>query len=111
MLYNIEDAREICGGTPYELECRRQEAHLALFDNVKQYLTPKEGFSKDDMFLRSKEIFAHLDLVFNIYNDWNLDLKNYLDRKFLIDALYKFLQTTETKYYLEGKTAGIHGVI
>lgn len=63
------------------------------------------------MFFRSKEIFARLDLVFNIYYDWNLDLKNYSDCKLLIDALYKFLQTTATKYYLEGKTAHIHGVI
>lgn len=111
ILHNIEDAREICGWTPYALENRRQDAHLALFNSLKETLKPADGFGVNDMFLRSKELFARLDKIFRIYYNWDLNLKKYEDSELLAEALEKFLLKTETRNYLEGKTQHINGVI
>lgn len=90
---------------------RRMDIHQRLFEKLMEGLTLAEGFSSDDTFWRSKEIFANLDKVFRLYNDFELDLENTEHILILAKDLEKFLSKTEVKYYLEGKTNGITGVI
>lgn len=97
--------------TPYAMNARRMELHDALFQELYKTLKPVEGFMENDVYWRSKEIFSRLDKVFRLYNDFDLDLKNIDHIIILADDLEKFLSKTEVRYYLEGRTGGIHGVI
>ena len=97
--------------TPYAMNARRMELHDALFQELYKTLNPVEGFFENDVYWRSKEIFSRLDKVFRLYNDFDLDLKNAEHLIILAKDLETFLSRTEVKYYLEGRTGGIHGVI
>ena len=97
--------------TPYMLNQQRIEAHDRLFDKLFTYLTPAPGQTRDDCYWRSKELFSRLDRIFSLFNDVDLDLRDSEHIGFLAKDLDKFLFKTEVKYYLEGKTNGIHGVI
>lgn len=97
--------------TPYGMNARRMDLHDALFQELYQTLKPVDGFTENDCYWRSKEIFSRLDKVFRLYNDFDLDLKNTEHIIILTEDLEKFLSKTEVRYYLEGRTDGIHGVI
>ena len=97
--------------TPYGMNARRMDLHDALFRELYKTLSPVEGFMENDVYWRSKEIFSRLDKVFKLYNDFDLDLTNTEHITILTGDLEKFLSRTEVKYYLEGRTGGIHGVI
>lgn len=97
--------------TPYMLNRQRIEAHDALFDELFTYLKPVAGQTREDCYWRSKELFSRLDKIFRLFNDFDLDLTDSEHIRFLTKDLDKFLFKTEVKYYLEGKTKGIHGVI
>lgn len=97
--------------TPIMLNRQRIEAHDALFDELFTYLKPVDGQTRDDCYWRSKELFSRLDKIFRLFNDFDLDLTDSEHIRFLTKDLDKFLFKTEVKYYLEGKTKGIHGVI
>lgn len=97
--------------TPYMLNRQRIEAHDALFKELFTYLKPEPGQTREDCYWRSKELFSRLDKIFKLFNEWDLDLKNSEDIMILTKDLDRFLFKTEVKYYLEGKTKGIHGVI
>lgn len=97
--------------TPYTMNIQRMERHEALFYAMLPFITKAEDFSNDDVYERMKEIFYHLDKVFALYNDFELDLKNTEHIKILEKDLEKFLYKTEVLYYLGGKINGIHGVI
>ena len=70
-----------------------------------------DGFTEDDAFQRSKEIFSRLDKVFRLYNAFELNLEDTEHIIILSKDLERFLSSTEVKNYLEGRTSGIHGVI
>lgn len=97
--------------TPYGMNARRMDLHDALFQELYKTLKPVEGFTENDVYWRSKEIFSRLDKVFALYNDFKLDLKDTQHIMLLAEDLEKFLSKTEVKFYLEGRTGGIHGVI
>ena len=97
--------------TPYGMNARRMDLHDALFQELYKTLKPVEGFTENDVYWRSKEIFSRLDKVFALYNDFKLDLKDTQHIMLLAEDLEKFLSKTEVKMYLEGRTGGIHGVI
>lgn len=114
MLQTIEMMRcddDLSFCTPYGMNTRRMDLHDALFNEIYTTLKPVEGFTKEDSYWRSKEIFNRLDKVFKLYNDFDLDLKNTEHIIMLTGDLEKFLSRTEVKYYLEGRIGGIHGVI
>lgn len=90
---------------------RRIQAHEVLFGELRKTLTLAEGFSEDDCFSRSKEIFSRLDMVFRRYNDYELDLTRAEHIFLLAENLQKFLARREVKDYLEGKAHFINGVI
>lgn len=97
--------------TPYQLETIRQNAHKKLFDEaILPLLQLSDGFDESEAYLRSKELFANLDKIWHIYDNTNFDLTKDADLQFMLIYLHKFLNTTETKYYLEGKTQYIHGI-
>ena len=97
--------------TPIMLNSQRIEAHDALFNELFTYLKPADGQTREDCYWRSKELFSRLDKIFRLFNDFDLDLTNSEHIRFLTKDLDRFLLKTEVKYYLEGKTKGIHGVI
>ena len=97
--------------TPYGMNARRMDLHDALFQELYKTLKPVEGFTENDVYWRSKEIFSRPDKVFALYNDFKLDLKDTQHIMLLAEDLEKFLSKTEVKFYLEGRTGGIHGVI
>lgn len=90
---------------------RRMDIHQRLFEKIMQGLTLVDGFTDDDAFWRSKEIFSRLDKVFRLYNDFDLNLEDTEHIEILSKDLKRFLSSTEVKYYLEGRISGIHGVI
>ena len=97
--------------TPYGMNARRMDLHDKLFEELYTTLKPVDGFTKNDSYWRSKEIFSRLDKVFALYNDFPLDLTNTEHITMLSGDLEKFLSRTEVRYYLEGRINGIHGVI
>lgn len=97
--------------TPYGMNARRMDLHDALFQELYKTLKPVEGFTENDVYWRSKEIFSRLDKVFALYNDFKLDLKDTQHIMLLAEDLEKFLSKSEVKMYLEGRIGGIHGVI
>lgn len=97
--------------TPYAMNARRMDLHDALFQELYKTLSPVEGFTENDVYWRSKEIFSRLDKVFALYNDFKLDLKDTQHIMLLAEDLEKFLSKSEVKMYLEGRIGGIHGVI
>ena len=97
--------------TPYQLEMSRQAAHKTLFEKrILPMLKPVEGITDDDMFQRTKEIFSNLDKVWKIYDATEFDLKDDECVQWLCIYLQKFLFSTETLLFLEGKTKNIHGI-
>lgn len=90
---------------------KRMDIHQRLFDKLMEELNLVDGFSSNDAFWRSKEIFSRLDKVFRLYNDFELDLTDTKHIILLSEDLCRFLSKTEVEYYLEGRTSGIHGVI
>jgi len=97
--------------TPYQLETIRQNAHQELFDNaILPLLELNESVSEDDVYLRSKELFSNLDKIWKIYDQTEFDLTDDNCMEWMVLYLYKFLNTTETKLYLEGKIQYIHGI-
>lgn len=97
--------------TPYQLETIRQNAHRELFDNaILPLLKLDEDISEDDVYLRSKELFSNLDKIWKIYDGTEFDLTDDNCMEWMVLYLYRFLNTTETKLYLEGKIQYIHGI-
>ena len=97
--------------TPYMLNRQRCDAHDALWNKLCEYLKFDDDLAKSDGYYRSKELFARLDKIFKLFNEWDLDLKNYDDLRILEKDLERFLYKREVTNYLEGKTSGIHNVI
>ncbi len=93
------------------LNARRMDIHQRLFEKLMSELSLVDGFTEDDTFQRSKEIFSRLDKIFRLYNDYELNLEDTEHIMILSKDLERFLSSTEVKYYLEGRTTGIHGVI
>lgn len=103
---DVEDDR-----TPYQLEMRRKDMHDKLFtEDILPILSLRKGFTENDAYFRSKEIFSNLDKVWRIYDMTEFDITDDNCTKWLVTHLYHFLQTTETKYFLEGVTDKIHGI-
>lgn len=113
-LQRIELYKEDSGDcmSPYQFEMNRIDAHRELFDNdILPFLRHDvEGFNEHDAFVRSKELFSNLDKIWAIYDATPFDIKKDTCVKWLAKYLYKFLTSTETKYFLEGKTQFIHGI-
>ena len=104
--YDADDA-----STPYTFEVKRTELHENLFRNrILPLCNPVDGFTEDDMYLRTKELFANLDKIWRIYDLTEFDLKKRECVRFMCQYLQKFLFTTETLYFIEGRTAYIHGI-
>ena len=102
ILSSIQESRDICDRTPYNLETQRQNLHdyivMALVDRLP------EGIDNIEVYMRSKEILSNLDKVNAIYssaNEWML--KTDEDINHMVNDLYKFLTSRETLLYLEGK--------
>lgn len=102
ILSSIQESRDICDRTPYNLETQRQNLHdyivMALVDRLP------EGIDNIEVYMRSKEILSNLDKVNAIYssaNEWML--KTNEDINHMANDLYKFLTSRETLLYLEGK--------
>ena len=102
ILSSIQESRDICDRTPYNLETQRQNLHdyivMALVDRLP------EGIDNIEVYMRSKEILSNLDKVNVIYssaNEWML--KTDEDINHMANDLYKFLTSRETLLYLEGK--------
>ena len=99
--------------TPYTLEMQRQQLHNELFqDHILIFLDfdDQYEFTEHDAYLRSKEIFANLDKVYRIYDMSPFDIADDHCVRDLCKYLKKFLLTTETIYFLNGKTDYIHGI-
>lgn len=97
--------------TPYQLETIRQNAHQELFDEaILPMLSLDEDVCEDEVYLRSKELFSNLDKIWKIYDQTEFDLTDDNCMQWMVLYLYKFLNTTETKLYLEGKIQYIHGI-
>ena len=102
ILSSIQESRDICDRTPYNLETQRQNLHdyivMALVDRLP------EDIDNIDVYMRSKEILSNLDKVNAIYssaNEWML--KTDEDINHMANDLYKFLTSRATLLYLEGK--------
>lgn len=113
-LQRIELYKEDSGDwqSPYQLEMCRIEMHRKLFDNqiLPTLHLDVEGFTEDDAFIRSKELFGNLDKIWRIYDLTPFDIKEDNDVAWMAKYLDKFLNTTETKYFLEGRIQFIHGI-
>ncbi len=113
-LQRIELYKEDSGDcmSPYQFEMNRIGAHRELFDNdiLPSLCCDMEGFNEHDAFVRSKELFSNLDKIWAIYDATPFDIKEDTCVMWLAKYLYKFLNSTETKYFLEGKTQFIHGI-
>lgn len=98
--------------TPYQMEMCRQAMHRKLFDNViLPMLKLYDGFTEDDAYIRSKEIFGNLDKIWALYDDSPFSLEEDEEIQWMAVYLSKFLYSSEVLNYLEGKTKYIHGVI
>lgn len=96
-------------GTPYAFETRRCELHNRIFEtHVSPFL--EDGTDYNEAYQRSKELFSRLDQIWHIYNAFPFDLNNDECIIQLSKDLGTFLLNTETLYYLEGRTAHIHGL-
>lgn len=93
------------------LNYRRMQLHEELFDELLKRLDLVDGFTPDEAMERSKELFSRLDKVFRLYNDFDLDLSDPDHLDILSGDLEKFLGKTEVRYFLEGRTKGVHGVV
>ena len=107
----ISKGGDIYVPTLLSFNARRMEIHQRLFEELMSTLSLIDGFTEDDAFWRSKEIFSRLDKVFRLYNDFDLNLENTEHIMILSKDLERFLSSTEVKYYLEGRISGIHGVL
>lgn len=109
LLRNISNwLKEYGGLTPYALETQRSRLHYRIFD---KYITPYLANPDcNDAYHRSKELFSRLDEIWCIYNAYPLNLNDDECLIQLAKDLCKFLLTTETLLYLEGRTAHIHGI-
>lgn len=96
-------------GTPYAFETRRCELHNRIFEtHIFPFL--EDGADYNEAYQRSKELFSRLDQIWSIYNAFPFDLN---DEECIIQLskdLGSFLLKTETLFYLEGRTAHIHGI-
>jgi len=98
--------------TPYAFEMKRKELHENLFrEHILPHCNPTEGFTEQDMYARTKDIFANLDKVWAIYDASEFDLKDDSCVTFLCRYLEKLLSSTEAVYYIEGRTKHIHGIV
>lgn len=96
-------------GTPYAFETRRCELHNRIFEtHVSPFL--EDGTDYNEAYQRSKELFSRLDQIWHIYNAFSFDLNDDECIIQLSKDLGTFLLKTETLYYLEGRTAHIHGL-
>ena len=107
----ISKGGDIYAPTLPSFNARRMDIHQRLFKELMSRLSLVDGFTEDDAFWRSKEIFSKLDKVFRLYNDFDLNLENSEHIMILSKDLERFLSSTEVKYYLEGRISGIRGVI
>ena len=92
--------------TPYQFEMARKSMHDKLFnENILPMLKCED---EQLAYMRSKEIFANLDKVWGIYDQTPFDLTNDECITWMGVYLWKLLNTTECKYFLEGKTVRMH---
>ena len=113
LLHNIADYKYVAEdiSTPYAFEVNRAELHEKLFRNqILPRCHPVDGFTEDDMYARTKELFANLDKIWRIYDLTEFDLKDESCICFLCKYLQRFLFCTETLYFIEGRTTYIHGI-
>lgn len=97
--------------TPYQLEMCRQAAHMKLFEErILPILKPVDSFSETDVFMRTKEIFSNLDKVWKTYGQTDFDLVNDECADFLPYYLQKFIESSECKNFLEGRTAYLRNI-
>jgi hypothetical protein len=97
---------------PYGLEYQRADAHNKLFkEGILSFVKARDDWSEDDIYQRTKDIFANLDKVFALYNAFPLDLTNPEIIHILTLDLNRFFCRSEVKMFLEGKTNYIKGVI
>ena len=96
-------------GTPYAFETRRCELHKRIYEtHVFPFL--EDGTDYNEAYQRSKELFSRLDQIWHIYNASPFDLNDDECIIQLSKDLGTFLLKTETLFYLEGRTAHIHGL-
>ena len=86
------------------MNIQRMDKHDALFNEIASSLSLAEGFTSDDAYWRSKDLFANLDKIFRLYNDFDLDLTNREHVTLLEKDLYRFISSTEVKNFLDGRT-------
>lgn len=96
-------------GTPYAFETRRCELHNRIFE-THVFPCLSEGTDYNAAYQRSKELFSRLDQIWRIYNAFPFDLNDEDCITVLSKDLGSFLLKTETRFYLEGATAHIHGL-
>ena len=102
ILSAIQESREICDRTPYNLETQRQNLHDYIVMSLVDRLP--EGIDNTDVYMRSKKILSNLDKVNAVYstaNEWML--KSDEDINHMTNDLFKFLTSRETLLYLEGR--------
>lgn len=107
----ISKGGDIYAPTLPSFNARRMDIHQRLFEKLMSRLSLVDGFTENDAFWRSKEIFSRLDKVFRLYNAFELNLEDTDHIRILSEDLERFLSSTEVMYYLEGRTSRIHGVI
>ena len=94
--------------TPYALETRRQEAHNTMVQNL--ILPMLEECDESEVYIRTKDITDNLDKVWKIYDNSPFNLLDDDCISWLAKYMEKLFASTECKYFLEGKTGGIHGI-
>lgn len=107
----VSKGGDIYAPTMPGLNIRRMDLHEALFKEIAKTLNRVDGFTEEDAYWRSKDLFSRLDKIFRLYNDFDLEPANIEHIKILEKDLYKFISSTEVKYYLEGRINGVHDVI
>lgn len=98
------NADDVC--TPYQFEMSRKYMHDRLFrENILPMLKCED---EQLSYMRSKEIFANLDKVWKIYDETLFDITNDECVTRMVVYLWELLNTTECRYFLEGKTVRMH---
>lgn len=97
--------------TPYAFNMQRMDAHERMFSWLQTHLNLAPGFTIDDSYERSKDIFYHLDRVFRLFNDFDLDLCKTEHIIILAEDLSRYLLSTEVLNFLGGRANKLSGVI
>ena len=91
--------------TPYQMEMYRKEMHIKLFDNViLPMLKLCDGFTADDAYIRSKELFGNLDKIWSIYDASPFNLEEDDQVQWMAVYLSQFLYSTEVSFWWQQLT-------